>query len=91
VHTLEIDPDSTSLTRYGHPQTIAPLRATAKDKNFATEPFKSNRQAQRFLAAHDGMSTIFRPRRYRLTAKSYRHAKSDAFGLWTDYATQMAP
>jgi hypothetical protein len=32
VHTLEIDHGSTSLTRYGCPQTIAPLRVTAKDK-----------------------------------------------------------
>jgi hypothetical protein len=31
VHTLEIDHGSTSLTRYGCPQTIAPLRVTAKD------------------------------------------------------------
>jgi putative transposase len=53
--------------------------------------FKSPRQAQRFLAAHDQINAIFRPRRYRLTAKSYRHARSDAFGLWTDYAIQMAP
>lgn len=34
--------------------------------------FKSPRQAQRFLAAHDQINTIFRPRRYRLTATSYR-------------------
>ncbi len=53
--------------------------------------FKSPRQAKWFLAAHDQINTIFRPRRYRLTAKSYRHARSDAFGLWTDYAIQMAP
>jgi putative transposase len=53
--------------------------------------FKSPRQAQWFLAAHDQINTIFRPRRYRLTAKFYRHARSDAFGLWAEYATQMAP
>ncbi len=53
--------------------------------------FKSPRQAQRFLAAHDQINTIFRPSRYRLTAKFHRHARSDAFGLWTDYAIQMAP
>lgn len=33
--------------------------------------FKSPRQAQRFLAAHDQINTIFKPRRYRLTANSY--------------------
>ncbi len=51
--------------------------------------FKSLRQAQRFLVAHDQINTIFRPRRYKLTAISYRHARTDAFRLWTDYAAQM--
>lgn len=52
--------------------------------------FKSHRQAQRFLAAHDQINLIFQPRRYRLTATSYRHARSDAFSLWADYTTEMA-
>lgn len=51
--------------------------------------FKLPRQAQRFLAAHDQINTIFRPRRYRLSAMSYRHARSDAFRLWADYAAEM--
>lgn len=51
--------------------------------------FKSPRQAQRFLAAHDQINTIFRPRRYRLNAISYRHARSGAFGLWANYAVEM--
>lgn len=51
--------------------------------------FKSQRQAQRFLAAHDQINTLFRPRRYRLTASSYRHARADAFSLWNDYALEM--
>ncbi|MEL6172853.1 MAG: IS6 family transposase [Pseudomonadota bacterium] len=51
--------------------------------------FKSARQAQRFLAAHDQINTIFRPRRYRLSANSYRHARSDAFDLWNSYAAEM--
>ena len=51
--------------------------------------FKSPRQAQRFLAAHDQINVIFRPRRYRLTAKSYRHARADAFRLWQDYTREM--
>jgi hypothetical protein len=37
VHTLEIDHGSTSLTRYGCPQTIAPLRVTAKDKKLCAK------------------------------------------------------
>jgi putative transposase len=51
--------------------------------------FKSSRQAQRFLATHDQINTIFRPRRYRISAISYRHSRSDAFHLWTDYALEM--
>ena len=51
--------------------------------------FKSPWQAQRFLAAHDQINTIFRPRRYRLTTISYRHARSDAFDLWKGYALEM--
>lgn len=53
--------------------------------------FKSPRQAQRFLATHDQINIIFRPRRYKLTGPSYRHARSDAFSLWNDYALEMAP
>jgi putative transposase len=52
--------------------------------------FKSHRQAQRFLSAHDQINLIFRPRRYQLTAKSYRHARNDAFSLWKDYTAEMA-
>jgi len=51
--------------------------------------FKSARQAERFFAAHDQLNTIFRPFRYRLTAKSYRHARADAFSLWTYHAREM--
>ena len=51
--------------------------------------FKSPRQAQRFLAAHDQISVLFRPRRYRLTANSYLHARSDAYNLWHDYTLEM--
>ena len=51
--------------------------------------FKSHRQAQRFLSAHDQINLIFRPRRYQLTASSYRHARFDAFSLWADYTDKM--
>jgi hypothetical protein len=33
---------------------------------------------------------IFRPRRYQLTAKSYRHARNDASSLWNEYTAEMA-
>jgi len=52
--------------------------------------FKSPRQAQRFLAAHDQINAIFRPRRHKLTATSFRHARSDAFSLWIEYAAEMS-
>ncbi len=51
--------------------------------------FKSPGQAQRFLSAHDQINTIFRPRRYRLSAASYRHVRSGAFDLWRSYALEM--
>jgi len=49
--------------------------------------FKSQRQAQRFLSAHDQINLIFRPR---LSAKSYRHARANALCLWADYTREMA-
>ncbi|MCZ4256998.1 IS6 family transposase [Sulfitobacter sp. G21635-S1] len=51
--------------------------------------FKSPRQAQRFLAAHDQINIVFRPRRYQLSAISYRHARADSFDLWRGYAAEM--
>lgn len=52
--------------------------------------FKSSGHAQRFLAAHDQIATLFRPKRHRLSARSYRHAGTDAFCLWADYAAGLA-
>ena len=51
--------------------------------------FKSQRQAQRFLSAFEPINLIFRPRRYKITAISYRHAQADAFSLWKDYTAEM--
>jgi putative transposase len=51
--------------------------------------FKPDQHAQRLLSAHDQINLIFRPRRYLLTATSYRHARSDAFSLWADYTAEM--
>ena len=52
--------------------------------------FKSPRQAQRFLSIHDQTTAIFRPRRHRLPARSYRHARQDAFDLWVDNTTELS-
>jgi putative transposase len=51
--------------------------------------FKSPCQAQRFLSVHDQTTTIFRPKRHRLSAISYRHVRADAFSLWNDYAAEV--
>lgn len=63
-------------------------RPTRKRKKIMGR-FKSPRQAQRFLSAHDQIYTIFRPRRYKMSTPSYWHAKADAFGLWQDYTAEM--
>jgi len=52
--------------------------------------FKSAGQAQRFLATHDQIITLFCPKRHRLSARSFRHGRADAFSLWTDYAANLA-
>jgi putative transposase len=51
--------------------------------------FKSPRHAQRFLATHDQINLIFRPHRHKLTALSYRQARTDAFALLREYASEM--
>ena len=52
--------------------------------------FKSPGQAQRSLSIHDQTAARFRPKRHRLTAHSYRHARADAFSLWNDFANDRA-
>lgn len=52
--------------------------------------FKSPGQTQRFLSVHDQTATLFRPKRHRLSARSYRHARADAFELWTEYTCGLA-
>jgi putative transposase len=41
--------------------------------------FKSARQAQRFLSAHDQINNLFHLRRDHLTADQYRAARAQAF------------
>ena len=52
--------------------------------------FKSPRHAQRFLSVHDQAAAIFRPRRHRLCARSYHHARHDAFETWAAYTAELA-
>ncbi len=46
--------------------------------------FKSARQAQRFLSAHDGIGNLFHLRRHRVPAMQYRAARTRAFQVWTE-------
>ncbi|WP_120499046.1 IS6 family transposase [Roseovarius sp. EL26] len=53
--------------------------------------FKSARQAQRFLTAHDETANLFRPRRHKMTASTYRQKRATAFLHWNQYATELHP
>src|SRR3984885_6465873 len=44
--------------------------------------FKSPGQAQDFLSAHSLIYGHFHPRRYRLTATTYRAIRAQAFNVW---------
>jgi putative transposase len=46
--------------------------------------FKSPGQAQRFLAAHDGINNLFHLRRDHVTASQYRAARAQAFQAWAE-------
>ncbi len=51
--------------------------------------FKSPKQAQKFLSSHNQITVLYRPKRHRLSAVSYRHARADAFSLWCDYTGEL--
>ena len=44
--------------------------------------FKSARQVQRFLAAHEPINNLFHLRRDHVTADQYRAARTRAFNVW---------
>ena len=46
--------------------------------------FKSPRQVQRFLSAHDQIGNLFHLRRDHVTATEYRAARTRAFEVWAD-------
>ena len=46
--------------------------------------FKSPRQAQRFLSAHDQINNLFHLRRDHVSASEYRVARGRAFAVWAD-------
>lgn len=51
--------------------------------------FKSPGQTQRFLAVHDQVQTVFRPRRHKLSAAAYRQSRSDAHSIWDDITCEL--
>ena len=46
--------------------------------------FKSARQAQRFLSAHDQINNLFHLRRDHISASEYRAARAQAFQSWAE-------
>jgi putative transposase len=46
--------------------------------------FRSARQAQRFLSAHDPINNLFHLRHDHLTADQYRAARTQAFQTWAE-------
>ena len=46
--------------------------------------FKSARQAQRFLSAHDQINNLFHLRRDHVSAVQFRAARARAFETWAD-------
>ena len=88
IKTLAPDADHRAHKGLNNAIEVSHRPARKREKMFGR--FKSHRQAQRFLSAHDQINLIFRPRRYQLTATSYRHTRNDAFSLWADYTVEMA-
>jgi putative transposase len=52
--------------------------------------FKSARQAQRFLSAHDQINNLFHLRRDRISASGYRAARARTFEIWADISGAAA-
>lgn len=85
----DLAPDADHRAHKGPNNRIERSHRPTRKREKIMGRFKSPRQGQRFLATHDQINTIFRPRRYRISTISYRHSRSDAFQLWADYALEM--
>jgi putative transposase len=53
--------------------------------------FKSARQAQRFLSAHDQIANLFHLRRDHVTASEHRAARARALETWADISGVATP
>ena len=87
IHALAPDADHRAHKGLNNAIEVSHRPSRKREKMFGR--FKSPRQAQSFLSAHDQINLIFRPRRHKLSAASYRHARSDAFSFWADYTAEM--
>lgn len=67
----------------------APHRHTRRREKIMSR-FGSARQVQIVLSVHDQIAAIFRPKRYRLSGLSDRHARADAFNLWKGMTEALA-
>tara|TARA_R110002049_G_scaffold225396_2_gene397257 strand:+ start:146 stop:793 length:648 start_codon:yes stop_codon:yes gene_type:complete len=87
--TKTLAPDADHRAHKGLNNAIEGSHRPTRKREKIFGRFKSCRQAQSFLTAHDPINLIFRPRRYRHTATLYRHARTNAFNLWADYTAEM--
>lgn len=84
---LDLSPNADHRAHKGMNNRIEGSHRSTRKREKLMGLFKSPRQAQRFLAAHDQINIVFRPHRYRMTANTYRQTRSDALDLWQDYYT----
>jgi hypothetical protein len=68
-----------------------PAPAWLDRKTFAPQPFKSPRQAQRFLSVHDQVANLFHvPYPEKATAEHRRATRERAFAVWCDVSKTSA-
>jgi putative transposase len=82
-------PDADHRAHKGLNNAIEGSHRPTRKREKISGRFKSHRQAQSLLSAHDQVNLIFRTRNFQITANSYRHARADAFSLWAGYTIEM--
>lgn len=75
----DLAPDTDHRAHKGLNNRIEGSHRPARKREKLMVRFKSPRQAQRLLAAHDQINIVFCPRHYRMSANVYRQTRSDAF------------
>ena len=73
------------VKQYGEPRIVVTDKLRSYIKPVKTLALDADHRAHKSLN-----NSIIRPRRYKLSSHSYRHAKSDAFALWADYTAEIA-